>query len=178
MDAMTAHRQLIVMRHAKAGELPGGPDVERALRPRGRRNASAAGQWLAGRELVPDLVLCSKARRARQTWQYVGAELSGEPEVVNDPRLYQADAQDLLGIFAETRPRVRSLMYVGHNPAAADVTEILIGGPVDFPTSAIAIVGLDADWPSLSGDPSGTGKLVASWRPDLAGRDDPPGPGA
>ena len=48
---MTAHRQLIVMRHAKAGELPGGPDVERALRPRGRRNASAAGQWLAGREL-------------------------------------------------------------------------------------------------------------------------------
>jgi phosphohistidine phosphatase SixA len=69
-------------------------------------------------------------------------------------------------------------MYVGHNPAAADVTEILIGGPVDFPTSAIAIVGLDADWPRLSGDPSGTGKLVASWRPELAEADDRPGPRA
>ena len=53
-------------------------------------------------------------------------------------------------------------MYVGHNPAAADVTEILIGGPVDFPTSAIAIVGLDADWPGLSGDPSGTGSLASA----------------
>jgi phosphohistidine phosphatase len=163
------------MRHAKAGELPGGPDAERALRPRGCRNATAAGQWLAGRDLVPDLVLCSSARRARQTWQYVSAELAGEPEVVNEPRLYEADAGDLLTIFAETRPGVRSLMYVGHNPAAADVTDILTGrpsgpaaglGPVEFPTAAIAIIGLDADWQSLSGDPSGAGQLVASWRPE------------
>lgn len=173
---MTAHRQLIVMRHAKAGELPGGPDMERALRPRGRRNASAAGQWLAGLELVPDLVLCSKARRARQTWQYVAAELDGEPEVVNDIRLYQADAEDLLGIFAETGPRVRSLMYVGHNPAAADLTEILTGGPVDFPTAAIAIIGLDADWPNLAGDPAGAGDLISTWQPQRG--DEPPEPNA
>jgi phosphohistidine phosphatase len=162
---MTALRQLIVMRHAKAGELPGGPDVERALRPRGRRNSSAAGQWLASADLVPDLVLCSHARRARQTWQYVSAELGGEPEVINDQRLYDAGAQDLLRIFADTRAGVRNLMYVGHNPAAADVTEILIGGPVEFPTAAIAVVGLDADWPALSADPAGAGQLVASWRP-------------
>jgi phosphohistidine phosphatase len=176
MDAMTAHRQLIVMRHAKAGELPGGPDVERALRPRGRRNASAAGQWLAGQELLPDLVLCSKARRARQTWQYVAEQLESEPEVVNDIRLYQADAEDLLAIFAETRPRVRSLMYVGHNPAAAEVTEILTGGPVDFPTAAVAIIGLDGDWPSLAGDPAGAGNLISCWRPHRG--DDPPEPDA
>lgn len=162
---MTAHRQLIVMRHAKAGELPGGPDVERALRPRGCRSASAAGQWLASADLVPDLVLCSNARRARQTWQYVSAELAGEPEVVTDPRLYDAGAGELLGIFARTRPGVRSLMYVGHNPAAADVTEVLTGSPVEFPTSGIAIIGLDQDWLALSADPAGAGQLVASWRP-------------
>ena len=176
MDAMTAHRQLIVMRHAKAGELPGGPDIERALRPRGRKNASAAGQWLAGQGLVPDLVLCSKARRARQTWQYVAAEISGEPEVVYDLRLYQADAEDLLAIFAETRPQVRSLMYVGHNPAAADVTEILTGDPVDFPTAAIAIIGIGADWSALADDPAGAGQLVAFWRPQRG--DEPPEPAA
>ena len=162
---MTAQRQLIVMRHAKAGELPGGPDVERALRPRGCRNASAAGQWLAGRGLLPDLVLCSNARRARQTWQYVSAELAGEPRVLNDPRLYHAGAADLLEIFAETPAQVRSLMYVGHNPAAADLAEILTGSPVDFPTSAIAIVGVGGGWPDLSQGSEGTGKLVASWTP-------------
>ncbi len=162
---MTAQRLLIVMRHAKAGELPGGPDVERALRPRGCKNATAAGQWLAGRGLVPDLVLCSHARRARQTWQYVSAELDGEPAVINDKRLYQADAADLIEVFAETQPQVRSLMYVGHDPAAADLTERLTGGPVDFPTAAVALIGVTAAWPELAARAKGAGQLVASWTP-------------
>jgi phosphohistidine phosphatase len=159
---MAEQRQLIVMRHAKAGELPGGPDFERALRPRGRKNAESAGEWLAGAGLLPDLVLCSKARRARQTWQYVASGLAGEPEVIIDTRLYEADAGQLLAIFAETDPAVRSLMYVGHNPAAAEVTEILVAAPVAFPTAAIAVIDLTADWPDLAG---GDGQLVASWTP-------------
>jgi len=162
---MTAQRRLIVMRHAKAGELPGGPDVERALRPRGHRNATAAGKWLAGREVEPDLVLCSSARRARQTWQYVSAELAGEPEVSNDPRLYHAGAEELLGIFAATQPRIRSLMYVGHNPAASDVAEVLTGTPVELPTAAIAIIDLAVDWPGLADGGAGTGELIVAWRP-------------
>jgi phosphohistidine phosphatase len=159
---MAAQRQLIVMRHAKAGELPGGPDFERALRPRGRKNAESAGEWVAGQGLLPDLVLCSKARRARQTWQYVAAGLAGTPEVITDPRLYEADAGDLLSIFAETDPRVSRLMYVGHNPAAAEVTEILVAAAVDFPTSAIAVIDLTAEWPVIA---AGDGQLAASWTP-------------
>lgn len=163
---MTPRRQLIVMRHAKAGELPGGPDIERALRPRGCRNATAAGRWLASRGDVPDLVLCSTARRSRQTWEYVSAELAGSPAVVDDPRLYQADADDLLGIIAESAPDLRSVMYVGHNPAAADLTEILVGRPVDFPTAGTAILGLAAPWQDLAaGAADGTCELIATWTP-------------
>jgi phosphohistidine phosphatase len=166
---MKAQRQLIVMRHGKAGDLPGGPDIERALRPRGIRNAGAAGRWLAGRGLVPDLVLCSRARRARQTWQHLAAELGGAPRVVEDPRLYDADATELLGIIAETEPSVSSLMYVGHNPAAADLADFLIGEAVDFPTSAIAVIGLTSSWSELANDTTahaaGTGELIAAWRP-------------
>lgn len=159
---MAAERQLIVMRHAKAGDLPGGPDIERALRPRGRRNAESAGAWLAERDVVPDLVLCSKARRARQTWQYVNERLRAKPEVIIDARLYDANAGDLLGIFAETEPNVTSVMYVGHNPAAQEVTEILIAEPLAFPTAAIAVIGVTALWPDLAG---GDGELIASWTP-------------
>ena len=170
MGVMTQRRQLIVMRHAKAGELPGGPDAERALRPRGRRDASAAGGWLVAHQLAPDLVLCSSARRARQTWQYVSAELSAglsaQPEVIMDPRLYQADARQLLDIVAEAPPENRTLMYVGHNPAAADVAEILTGRPADLPTAAITVIGLDASWLALAtGSGDGAGEVVASWTP-------------
>lgn len=150
------------MRHAKAGELPGGPDIERPLRPRGRRNAESAGAWLAEREVIPDLVLCSKATRARQTWQHVNERLRAKPEVIIDDRLYDASAGELLGIFAETEPGVTSVMYVGHNPTAAEVTEILIAEPIEFPTAAIAVVGVTAPWPDVAG---GAGELIASWTP-------------
>ncbi|HET9897868.1 MAG TPA: histidine phosphatase family protein [Streptosporangiaceae bacterium] len=160
-----AGKRLIVMRHAKAGELPGGPDFERALRPRGRKNAESAGEWLASQGFIPDLVLCSKARRARQTWQYVSAGLSGKSAVVTDERLYGASADDLLRIFANTEPGVGTLMYVGHNPAAAEVAEIVTGAPIEFPTSAIAVIDLGIGWPELPGGAHGAGDLVVSWTP-------------
>lgn len=164
-----SQRQLIVMRHAKAGELPGGPDIERALRPRGRKNAESAGEWMAAQGLRPELVLCSKARRARQTWQYVSAGLGGRPEVVTDERLYGASADDLLRIFSAVDDGVSSLMYVGHNPSAAEVTEILTAGLVEFPTSAVAVIGLNVGWLDLAGDPGGSGDLITSWTPHAHG---------
>jgi phosphohistidine phosphatase len=167
--ARHSSRQLIVMRHAKAGELPGGPDIERALRPRGRKNAESAGEWLAAQGLRPELVLCSKARRARQTWQYVSTGLPGQPEVVTDERLYGASADDLLRIFSEVDDSVASLMYVGHNPAAAEVAEILTSEPMEFPTSAIAVVGLTGGWLDLAAAPAGSGDLITSWTPHAHG---------
>ena len=42
-------RRLIVMRHAKAGDLPGGPDAERALTPRGMADATRPASGWPGR---------------------------------------------------------------------------------------------------------------------------------
>jgi phosphohistidine phosphatase len=159
---------LIVMRHAKAGELPGGPDFERALRPRGERDSAAAGRWLASRGLRPDLVLCSAARRTRQTWQRVSQELGGEPELSVERRLYHADSDDLIEIIGETGEQVTTLMYVGHNPAAAGLVGLLTGTEPDFPTAAIAVIAISAGW---AGAAAGTGRLVASWTPKTAPSD-------
>jgi phosphohistidine phosphatase len=156
---------LIVMRHAKAGELPGGPDFERALRPRGERDSAAAGRWLAGRGLSPDLVLCSAARRTRQTWQRMSKELGGRPEVSAERRLYQADSDDLAEFVRQTGEQVGTLLYIGHNPAAADLVALLTGTEPDFPTAAIAVIAIAAEW---AGADAGTGRLIASWAPKLA----------
>ncbi|HUZ27230.1 MAG TPA: histidine phosphatase family protein [Streptosporangiaceae bacterium] len=153
---------LIVMRHAKAGELPGGPDAERALRERGRRDAGSAGRWLRDNGYVPASVICSAARRTRQTWQEVSAELGGEVSCSTDPRLYRADVDDLMDIIAATPAALASLMYVGHNPAAAQLVATLIGAELDFPTAAIGVIGLPGPWAELA---PGTGELIASWTP-------------
>ncbi len=155
--------RLIVMRHAKAGDLPGGPDAERALRERGRRDASAAGTWLRDSGFQPDRVICSPARRARQTWHYVSAELSVPVPVTVDERLYEAASLELAGILRATPPEVSTLMYIGHNPAAAELTAALTGTAASFPTAAIAVIALPGPWRELPA--AGRGVLAGSWRP-------------
>ena len=157
---------LIIMRHAKAGELPGGPDFERALRPRGLRDSAAAGRWLAASGYRPDLVLCSAARRTRQTWHHLSKELGGKPAFAAERRLYQADSDDVAGLIRETSKDVGTLMYIGHNPAAAGVVGLLTGSEPEFPTAAIAVIGLTGDWAETE---SGGGELLASWTPRPAG---------
>jgi phosphohistidine phosphatase len=159
---------LIVMRHAKAGELPGGPDFERALRPRGRTDSAAAGRWLRTAGYAPELVLCSAARRARQTWQYVAEGLVAEaavgPDAVmrTEERLYEADADDLAEILRATPAGTGTVMYVGHNPAAAELVAMLTGSEPDFPTAAIAVIAVAGDWARLS---AGQHELLDSWTP-------------
>jgi len=163
--AMQANRRLIVMRHAKAGDLPGGPDAERALNPRGRRDAAAAGDWLRGHGFIPGLVLCSTARRARQTWRQTAAGLPGTVTVREDPRLYEAGSDELLDIIRQAPPDVVTLMYVGHNPAAQDLAAGLLGEMAGFPAAAIAVIGLAVPWAAVA---PGDGDLVALWTPRLA----------
>ncbi len=167
---MRERHRLIVMRHAKAGELPGGPDFERALRPRGRRDSAAAGAWLLAGGFRPDAVISSAARRTRQTWQYVAAALGGEPEFAADRRLYEADSEDVADIIRQTPATVRTLLYIGHNPAAAGLVRHLTGSEPDFPTAAIAVIALPGQWSGLS---AGDGVILASWSPrqEAAGPD-------
>jgi phosphohistidine phosphatase len=159
---MQATRQLIVMRHAKAGDLPGGPDAERALNPRGWRDAAAAGAWLRSRGTVPDLVLCSTARRARQTWRQIAAGLETTVTVREDPRLYDAGSAGLLEIIREVPPDVGTLMYIGHNPAAQDLATGLLGQPAGFPAAAMAVIRVPVAWPALA---EGDGELADFWTP-------------
>lgn len=167
MGAMKDRHTLIVMRHAKAGELPGGPDFERALRPRGQRDSAAAGRWLAASGLLPGLVLCSAARRTRQTWQHVSGTLLADsavptPEFVAEQRLYDADSDDVAEIIGESSNNVATVLYIGHNPAAAELVEMLTGAEPAFPTSAIAVIRVPPSWADLA---AGSGELIASWTP-------------
>lgn len=162
-----SERRLIVMRHAKAGELPGGPDIERALRPRGLRDSEAAGRWLADKDLRPDLVLCSAARRTRQTWHQIAEVLAATPpgrlpDVLVERRLYQAGVDDLAEIIRLTGPDVGTLLYIGHNPEAAGLVGLLTGTEPDFPTAAIAVIAVSGEWENLT---TGGGELIDSWVP-------------
>jgi phosphohistidine phosphatase len=150
-------RRLILLRHAKSA-WPDVADHERPLAGRGRRTAPAAGRWLRESGHVPDLVLCSTARRARETWQLAEEELGAHPQTTFEQRVYGASPAELLDLARQTPSGVRTLMIVGHEPTMSDLTLELAGddrGPaldqvrVKFPTAAIAILAFTGRWPEL-----------------------------
>jgi phosphohistidine phosphatase len=65
-------------------------------------------------------------------------------------------------IIAATPATLTSLMYVGHNPAAAELAADLTGTELAFPTAALAVIGLPGPWAELA---AGVGELTASWTP-------------
>ena len=97
------------------------PDQERPLAKRGRRDAPVVGRWLRGHGYLPDTVICSVARRTRQTWELVAPELGGSPSVTFEPRAYEASALTLLYLVRELPGTCRAALLIGHNPAIEEL---------------------------------------------------------
>jgi phosphohistidine phosphatase len=163
-----AGRRLILLRHAKSA-WPDVPDRDRPLAGRGRRQAPLAGAWLESAGHRPDLVLCSPARRTRDTWKLAAAELGTAGEVRYEERVYGASAASLLDLVREAPPSVMALLLVGHSPGLPDLAVDLAGGrggagealrrlSAKFPTAAVAVLEVPAAWQDLAG---GGARLVS-----------------
>jgi phosphohistidine phosphatase len=112
---------------------------------------------------VPDRVLCSTARRARETWQLVGEKLGAHPQTIFEDRVYEASIVDLLDLVRQTPTDVGTLLVVGHDPATrAGTLELASAQPSDkeakllgavrvkYPTAAIAVLSFSGSWADLS----------------------------
>ena len=158
-------KRLLLMRHAKSDWADESrDDHERSLNDRGRRDAPTMGRLLVEREIVPDLIVCSTATRARETVELL-APAAGVPEsaIVHDRALYLASSMTLLTTArgrAEEQGDPACVMLVAHSPGMGDLASLLAGESVDFPTAAIAdcVLAIDA-WDDL-GDPSEAGVRV------------------
>ncbi len=116
-------RRLVLIRHAEAASAL--VDADRQLTPRGSYDASAVGTWLGEVGVVPDAVLVSSARRARQTWERAAEALAAPPEAVVDERLYENTPELLLEVIHETADDVTTLVVVGHNPSIGQLVRAL-----------------------------------------------------
>ncbi|WP_433475326.1 SixA phosphatase family protein [Spirillospora sp. CA-142024] len=134
---------LIVLRHAKAVAGLGMLDFDRPLNDRGRRDATAAGEWLRANHLVPDHVLCSTAARTRETL----ARLELDTEVSFEGAIYDNEPEGLLALVGEAPDEAGRLLLVGHNPSVHQLVHDLTGqAPDAFPTCALAVIELPGAW--------------------------------
>ena len=134
-------RLAALARHGAAEPGGEGADHDRALTEAGRRAAAAAGEWLAGVLLAPELVCCSSAVRAQQTWAQLATALQpGEVRVERD--LYLAGPGDVVALV--TGGPHRSVLVVGHNPTLEQAVVMLTGGLRGLRAGAVAVIDLDA----------------------------------
>jgi phosphohistidine phosphatase len=148
-------RTLVLLRHAQAAHPENVADLQRALTPRGQADAGAAGGRLAGEGLLPDVVLCSPARRARETWHGLALALGAEATqttVVYEPALYRSSSgQELLDLITTTGPEVRTLVVIGHNPALSMLSSLLDpAADKELRTCGIAVHRVPGPWRDLA----------------------------
>jgi phosphohistidine phosphatase len=145
-------RRLLLLRHAKSSwDDPTLADHDRPLAPRGRQAAKRIGRHLRREEIAVSLVLCSSARRARETLDRVAP--GGRTEIESE--LYGASAGQLLERLRQVPDQAGTVMLVGHNPAIQDLLVSLVDEPGDlaaqkFPTGALATLAVSGPWRSLA----------------------------
>ncbi|MGH1525981.1 SixA phosphatase family protein [Leifsonia sp. L25] len=140
---------LILLRHAKSDWSGSVRDVDRPLAERGRTQAPLAGRWLADHADPIDLALVSPARRARETWELVSAELAPAPPVRFDDRVYAAYADTLLDVLRDVPDDLGTVILVGHNPGMEELASLLADEDVVMRTSGLVVLGVHGPWSEL-----------------------------
>jgi phosphohistidine phosphatase len=146
--------RLLLLRHAEAQAYAGDGDLERPLTPTGRADAQRIGAYFCKSGLVPDLVLVSPARRARETFEIVERELASTPAAAIEPSLHTAGMDVLEALVAAAPTGIKALLIVGHNPGLAEFANALAGEGdsadrarmrAQFPAPCLAVVDFHGD---------------------------------
>ena len=172
-------KQLVLLRHFKSSWAePGLADRDRALAPRGQRDAVAMAETMVARDLTPDRILCSPARRTRETLALIQERVRCKCPIDFLEELYSGADLDYRRIIADKGGDADLLMVIGHNPKIhVTAVELIANGrqgdmdhlEAKYPTGALALIEFDAQsWHGITED---SGRLAAFIRPRDTGDD-------
>jgi len=176
LQHMGSMKRISLLRHAKSSrDDPALDDFERPLSERGRGAGPEIGAAMAENRIEPDIVLCSSARRTRQTLDLIAGRLGRPHETRILDALYMAGAPEILSHINALPGAFGHVLVIGHNPGL----EALAAGLADpqrsdepalrrlrkkFPTGALACFEFDAaNWTCVA---EGEGRLVCFVTPN------------
>lgn len=116
-------KKLLIIRHAKSDwDNPRMPDFDRPLNQRGERNAPEMAERLLKKNLIPDLMISSPARRAITTAAIFGEVLGfKKKDILQEEAIYEASAQSLLRTINKFDNQHQFIAMFGHNPGLTDL---------------------------------------------------------
>ncbi len=139
-------RTLLLMRHAKSSwkdeDLA---DHDRPLAKRGKRDALRVGQELRARDLVPQAIISSAAKRARSTARRLAEGSGYAGDVVYSEALYFQGLAPYYEALAALPDALTRAMIIGHNPLCEGMLHSLTGQALPMPTAAVACIELSIE---------------------------------
>lgn len=146
-------RTLYLLRHAKSSwDHPGVGDHDRPLAPRGIRAARAIADHMHATGLAPQVLLCSSARRTRETLELLGDAIPPDCEVLVDEDLYGAGSDTLIERVRALPTDAQRAMLIGHNPGMQRLAITLAGSGArldllrqKLPTAGLATLDASVD---------------------------------
>ncbi|MEM7620765.1 MAG: histidine phosphatase family protein [Pseudomonadota bacterium] len=110
-------RTLLLLRHGKSSwDNPDLCDFERPLNQRGKASVPLVGGFINQQVLKPDIILCSAARRTRQTLKLLRNHVDFNCEIQFLDELYLISEKNLLQILRELPQLYKTVLVIGHNP--------------------------------------------------------------
>ena len=107
---------LILMRHAKAEVTGKNGDYDRPLAEKGLKQAKKVAKGLREMKLVPEVIDCSAALRARQTCGRLLKVFGDKTQVDYHQSLYDGGLQAVFDELAHAKDKTRVMMVLGHEP--------------------------------------------------------------
>lgn len=142
-------KTLLLIRHAKSSWTDSDiDDFDRPLNKRGKLNAPEMAQRLIGHGLVPELVISSPAKRARNTAKLMANEWKYPKQaVLLEDELYLCYAATFLKVITKVDDDFNIIAIFAHNPGITDFANYLTDEiRIDnVPTAGIFAIQADTD---------------------------------
>jgi phosphohistidine phosphatase len=147
-------KTLILMRHAKSSwkdhDLS---DFERPLKKRGKKDAEMMAKLLVEKELLPQKLMSSSAKRARRTAEIIIEGCKGDFPVEYLDQLYMAEVSVYFNLLNAIPDELERVMIVGHNPSIESLVQMLSSQIESLPAGAVALVSLPIkSWKELNSE--------------------------
>ncbi|NCX95233.1 MAG: hypothetical protein EBX41_02270 [Chitinophagia bacterium] len=112
-------RTLVAIRHAKASNPKWGEeDYDRRLNETGETEAETMGEKLAKLDIKPSIIVCSPAKRTKQTAKRIAKKLNySEDDIIYIKNLYHCEVQQINDAIISVSNEVGCMFIVAHNPA-------------------------------------------------------------
>lgn len=148
-------KTLLLLRHAKTSwDDARVSDDLRPLSETGKRNVYEMGKFLKNTKLIPDLIISSCAKRAKDT-SILLAESSGYNKDIDiSESLYETATKEYINVISEISNKINIVLLVGHNPILENLIELITNELIIMETCSLVQIFLPiSTWMEIKMNP-------------------------